>query len=78
MVLRMVEGLSNVEYVVIIDNFFSNSGLFKELLGHQINATKTMQPRPCNLTFLDYFWILKNKKLFKNSVQETTYWRMHD
>ena len=71
--LKMVKGLSNVGHVVIMDNFFSSIGLFKELLKQKIYATGTKQPNCVGLP-LD----LKNTKSFKNASQGTIYWRMHD
>ena len=38
-ILRMVKDLSHVGHVVVMDNFFSSIGLFKDLLSRDIYAT---------------------------------------
>ena len=65
--MRMVDGLANDGHVVIMDNFFSSNGLFKELLGHHIHAIGTVLPNRIGLPT-----VLKNKKSFKGLSQGTT------
>ena len=62
MVLKMVEGLSNLGHVVIMDNFSSSIGLFKDLLEHKIYAIRSVWPNWVGLP-MD----LKNTKSFKNA-----------
>ena len=44
LVMQMVEGLQNQGYVVYIDNFYSSSTLFKELVKNGFGDVGTMDP----------------------------------
>ena len=72
-VLKMVEVLSNVGHVVVMDNFFSSIELFKELLSKGIYATGIVRPNQVGLPSE-----LANTKLYKNHPQGHTLRRMHD
>jgi hypothetical protein len=66
-VLRMLEGLWNRGHLVVMDNFFSSIGLFKELLSKGTYACGTMRSNRVGLPT-----DLKNTNSFKNSPQGTT------
>ena len=72
-VLKMVEGLSNVGHFVVMDNFFSSIGLFMDLLSRGIYATGTVRPNHVGLPLE-----LSDVKSFKNVPHSHTLWRMHD
>jgi hypothetical protein len=72
-VMRMLEGLWNRSHLVVTDNFFSSIGLFKELLQKGVYAIGTVRSNRVGLP-ID----LKNTISYKNSVQGTTEWCMHD
>ena len=50
-VLRMVEGLLQVNHIVVMDHFFSSIGLFKELLSKGMYSTNTMRPSWVGIAF---------------------------
>ena len=72
-VMRLIDGLWNVGHYVTMDNFFSNIGLFRMLLLRGIYACGTIRANSVGLPSY-----LKNTSAFKNVVQWTTFWRMHD
>ena len=72
-VLRMIDGLSNFGHHVVMDNFFSSTRLFMDLLSMGIYATGTVRPNRLGLPA-----DLRDTKQFKNLEQGFTLWRMHD
>ena len=72
-VLKMVEELSNVGHLVVMDSFFSNIGLFMDQLSRGIYATRTVRPNRVGLPS-----DLSEVKSFKNAPQGHTLWQMHD
>ena len=70
-VIKLVDGLWDLGYVVTMD--FSSIGLFMALLAQGIYATGTIHSNRVGLLSA-----LKNTRAFKNSLQGTTIWRMHD
>ena len=69
----MVDGLVNLGHLVVMNKFFSNIGLFMELLSMGIYVIGTVKPNRIGLP-MD----LKDTKSFKNSKQGIMLWRMHD
>ena len=73
LVLRLVEGLWHHSHVIVMDNYFSLIGLYMDLLERGTYATGTIRTNRVGLPD-----DLKNTKTFKNVLQGTTLWRMHD
>ena len=72
-VMRLLEGLWDCGHFITMDNFFTNIGLFKDLLSCGVYACGTVRANWDGLPSA-----LKNTRAFKNMEQGTTLWRMHD
>ena len=72
-VLRMVEGLSHVGHVMVMDKNLPNIGFFKNLLSKGIYAIGIVRSNWMGLPK-----DLANTKSFKSHSQGYTLWRMHD
>ena len=72
-VMRLVEGLWDCGHFITMDNFFTNIGLFKDLLSRGVYVCGTVRANRVGLLSA-----LKNTQAFKNMEQGTTIWRMHN
>ena len=59
---RLIDGNNEKEHVVIMENYFSNVGLFKELGRDGTYCTSTLR-----IDHIDILQILKNTKEFNHS-----------
>jgi hypothetical protein len=72
-VLDLVADVQDKDHAISMDNFFTFVGLFKELASIQIYATGTVRTNRIGLPSA-----LKNTRAFKNVLQGTLEWRMHE
>jgi hypothetical protein len=72
-VLKLVRGLEGKNHIIVMDNYFSSIGLFKELRGMEIYATGTICANRVGLPSE-----LKNTAAFCRASQGELEWRMHE
>jgi hypothetical protein len=73
MVLNLLEGLHDVGHVVVMDNYFTSIGFFKELLSRGFSATGTIRSNRVGLSEA-----LKKTKEFNKMKQGSLDWHMHN
>jgi hypothetical protein len=72
-VLKLVRDLEGKGHVIVMDNYFSSIGLFEELRGMEIYATRTVRTNRVGLPSE-----LKNTAAFRRASQGELEWRMHE